>query len=97
MRFRGIAANSSRKFSEDKMRNCFVIQPFDRGAFDKRFEDVFEPAIKGAELIAYRVDRDPGVSIPIDEIENGGLRWLLENQEKLLLQAEPRKEPDLPF
>jgi len=53
------------------MRTCFVIQPFDRGPFDKRFEDVFEPAITKSGLTAYRVDRDPRVSIPIDEIEKG--------------------------
>ena len=53
------------------MPTCFVIQPFDQGAFDKRYEDVFVPAIKAAGLDAYRVDRDPRVDIPIDEIENG--------------------------
>lgn len=50
------------------MGRCFVIQPFDRGKFDKRFEDVFAPAIKEVGLEPYRVDRDPGVTIPIDEI-----------------------------
>jgi hypothetical protein len=50
---------------------CFVIQPFDGGRFDKRYEDVFAPAIKGADLEPYRVDRDPQVSVPIDDIETG--------------------------
>lgn len=50
---------------------CFVIQPFDRGKFDKRFDDVFEPAITNAGLEPYRVDRDPGVTIPIEEIQSG--------------------------
>lgn len=50
---------------------CFVIQPFDGGKFDKRFKDVFEPAIREVELFPYRVDRDPDVSIPIDSIEKG--------------------------
>lgn len=50
------------------MGRCFVIQPFDRGKFDKRFEDIFAPAIREAGLDPYRVDRDPGVTIPIDEI-----------------------------
>ncbi len=49
---------------------CFVIQPFDKGKFDKRFEDVFKPAIKLAGFDAYRVDRDPSVSIPIETIES---------------------------
>lgn len=53
------------------MSRCFVMQPFDGGAFDKRYDDVFAPAIKEAGLEAYRVDRDPSVSIPIDDIESG--------------------------
>jgi len=53
------------------MATCFVIQPFDGGAFDKRYEDVFVPAIKSTGLEPYRVDRDPSVMIPIDEIERG--------------------------
>jgi len=53
------------------MPTCFVIQPFDKGAFDKRYDDVLEPAIEGADLEAYRVDRDPGASIPIEDIEKG--------------------------
>jgi nucleoside 2-deoxyribosyltransferase len=47
---------------------CFVIQPFDGGTFDQRYEDTFEPAIKAAGLTAYRVDRDPAADIPIDQI-----------------------------
>jgi len=53
------------------MGTCFVIQPFDRGAFDKRYEDLFVPAIEAADLEPYRVDRDPSVSIPIEDIESG--------------------------
>lgn len=53
------------------MGTCFVIQPFDHGAFDKRYEDVFVPAISEAGLEPYRVDRDPSVSIPISDIESG--------------------------
>ena len=48
-----------------------MIQPFDKGAFDKRYEDLLAPAIQDADLEPYRVDRDPGVSIPIDQIEAG--------------------------
>ncbi|WP_426753607.1 hypothetical protein [Myxococcus sp. Y35] len=51
------------------MDRCFVIQPFDRGKFDKRYGDTYEPAIKAAGLTPYRVDCDPQVTIPIDEIE----------------------------
>jgi hypothetical protein len=53
------------------MATCFVIQPFDSGKFDKRFNDVYKPAIEAAGLEAYRVDRDPGVDVPIDAIEAG--------------------------
>lgn len=52
------------------MDQCFVIQPFDGGIFDKRYEDVIEPAIRAANLVPYRVDRDPGATIPIEQIEN---------------------------
>jgi hypothetical protein len=53
------------------MPNCFVIQPFDAGKFDKRFEQVFKPAIIAAGLDPYRVDQDPSVDVPIDAIEKG--------------------------
>jgi hypothetical protein len=53
------------------LNRCFVIQPFDRGKFDKRYEDVLVPAITRAGLEPYRVDRDPSVSIPIQDIEAG--------------------------
>src|SRR5438876_4823201 len=53
------------------MLTCFVMQPFDKGKFDKRYDDVFKPAIEAAGLEPYRVDADPGVSIPIAEIERG--------------------------
>lgn len=50
------------------MPHCFVIQPFDGGKFDKRYDDVFAPAITIAGLEPYRVDRDPGVTVPVEEI-----------------------------
>ena len=53
------------------MGRCFVIQPFDKGAFDQRYDDVLAPAIKAADLEPYRVDLDPSVSIPIQSIEDG--------------------------
>lgn len=53
------------------METCFVIQPFDGGKYDKRFEDVFRPAIEAAGLEAYRTDLDPSVEVPIDSIEEG--------------------------
>jgi len=53
------------------MTRCFVIQPFDKGRFDKRYDDIFAPAIIDADLEPYRVDRDPSVEIPIENIETG--------------------------
>ncbi len=53
------------------MPSCFVIQPFDAGKFDKRFDQVFKPAIIAAGLDPYRVDQDPRVEVPIDSIEIG--------------------------
>ncbi|MFL9709426.1 hypothetical protein [Methylobacillus sp. Pita1] len=47
------------------------MQPFDGGIFDKRYEDTFSKAIIDAGLEPYRVDQDPKVSIPIQDIENG--------------------------
>jgi len=47
------------------------MQPFDGDVYDKRYEDVFAPGIKEAGLEPYRVDRDSGVSVPIDDIESG--------------------------
>ena len=53
------------------MATCFIIQPFDKGPFDKRYTDTIEPAVKAAGLDPYRVDRDPSVQIPIEDIERG--------------------------
>lgn len=53
------------------MATCFVIQPFDSGKFDKRFQDIYKPAIEAANLEAYRVDQDLGVVVPIEAIEKG--------------------------
>jgi hypothetical protein len=53
------------------METCFVMQPFDGGPFDQRYEEVYAQAIKDAGLEPYRVDKDPSVSIPIHQIEAG--------------------------
>ena len=54
------------------MATCFVIQPFDGGKrYDKRYTDVFAPAIENAGLEPYRVDHDLSVMIPIEEIQRG--------------------------
>nr|WP_321486087.1 hypothetical protein [uncultured Draconibacterium sp.] len=51
------------------MEKCFVIQPFDNDKFDKRYNDIFKPAIEKSGFDAYRIDKDLSVRIPIDEIE----------------------------
>lgn len=53
------------------MDKCFVMQPFDGGIFDNRYEDTFSVAIRDSGLMPYRVDQDPKVSIPIQDIEAG--------------------------
>jgi hypothetical protein len=63
---------SPRRKVRPPLATCFVIQPFDEGGkFDKRYADVFEPGIRDAGLDPYRVDNDPSVTIPIDEIQDG--------------------------
>jgi nucleoside 2-deoxyribosyltransferase len=53
------------------MPTCFVIQPFDGGPFDKRFEDTLAPAITAAGVEPYRVDRDDSAVVPIQSIQEG--------------------------
>ncbi|MBW3637977.1 MAG: nucleoside 2-deoxyribosyltransferase [Armatimonadetes bacterium] len=53
---------------EDFQGKCFVIQPFNE-TFNIRYRDVFEPAIRAADLEPYRVDRDLSVTVPIDSIQ----------------------------
>lgn len=54
------------------MPTCFVMQPFDNGAFDQRYEQVYQHAIREIPgLEPYRVDKDPSASIPIEKIETG--------------------------
>lgn len=51
------------------MKKCLVIQPFDNGKFDKRYKDIYKPAIEKANLFPYRVDNDPSSRVPIEDIE----------------------------
>lgn len=54
-----------------QMGTCFVIQPFDSGEYDRRFDEIYSVAILEAGLEPYRVDRDASVTIPIAKIESG--------------------------
>lgn len=48
---------------------CFVIQPISDEKYDKRFVDIYEPAILNANITAYRVDQDSTVRDIIQSIE----------------------------
>ena len=48
---------------------CFVIQPYDGGDFDNRYDDIIKPALESCGVEAYREDRDPYVEIAISVIE----------------------------
>lgn len=49
-------------------RICFVLQPFDKGKFDKRYKEIIEPTINECGLFSYRVDEDCASIIPIESI-----------------------------
>jgi hypothetical protein len=66
-----VRLNVLRKIEVLIVGRCFVIQPFDKGAYDKRYEDVIVPAIVNAGLGDYRVDRDPATKVLIEAIEDG--------------------------
>lgn len=53
----------------ETMKKCFVIQPFDNDKYDRRYNEVFKPAIESANITPYRVDEDYSVGIPIEDIE----------------------------
>jgi hypothetical protein len=52
------------------MARCFVIQPFSP-EFDRLYDQVFAPAIRDAGMEPYRVDTEPHVSVPVENIEAG--------------------------
>jgi len=54
-----------------QLGKCFIIQPFDKSVYDKRYHDTFKPAILEASLEPYRVDEDPSIQVPINDIERG--------------------------
>jgi hypothetical protein len=52
------------------MARCFVIQPFSPD-FDRLYDQVFAPAVRDAGMEPYRVDTEPHVSVPVENIEAG--------------------------
>lgn len=55
------------------MATCFVMQVFDGGAYDRRYEESFAPAIKEGGAVAVRSDKLLGTKPVIEKIE-GSLR-----------------------
>jgi|SRR5690349_6545921 len=47
---------------------CFVIQPF-TDTYNKRFDDLYKPAIEAAGMTAYRVDQDSAATVLVEAIE----------------------------
>jgi predicted transcriptional regulator len=54
-------------------QTCFVIQVFDNGPYDRRYEETFAPAIASGGALALRADRILGSKPIIEKIE-GALR-----------------------
>ncbi len=54
-----------------QLGKCFIIQPFDNSLYDRRYREIFKPAILEAGLEPYRVDEDPSSQVLIDNIERG--------------------------
>lgn len=51
------------------MKHCFIMQPFDKGKFDKRYIEIIEPTVIECGYLPYRVDRDESAEVLIDTIE----------------------------
>lgn len=47
---------------------CFVIQPF-TNTYNKRYDDLYKPAIEAAGMTAYRVDQDSAATVLVEAIE----------------------------
>ncbi|MCE4543252.1 MULTISPECIES: nucleoside 2-deoxyribosyltransferase [unclassified Caballeronia] len=50
------------------MPMCFVVQPF-TDTYNKRFDDLYKPAIEAAGMAAYRVDQDSSATVLVEAIE----------------------------
>jgi hypothetical protein len=70
-RQRSCGGECFRNVTIPSMPTCFVIQPFDGAKFDKRYRDIFQPAIVAADLLPYRVDHDDHADVLIEAIEAG--------------------------
>jgi len=53
----------------ETQKSCFVIQVFDKGKYDKRYEEVYLKAIEDIDLSAIRADKVLGTKPIIETIE----------------------------
>lgn len=55
--------------SQKKLPQCFVIQPFDDGVYDRRYIETIKPALEQAGVVPKRVDEMLGLNPVIEKIE----------------------------
>ena len=53
------------------LKTCFVIQRFDGGIYDRRYQETFAPAIELAGAKPLRADEVLGTTPVIEKIESG--------------------------
>lgn len=76
----------------ETVKNCFVIQRFDGGKFDKRYQEIFKEAIERASLTPIRADEVLGTKPIIETIEShiascdAVLADISENNENVFLE-----------
>jgi hypothetical protein len=51
------------------LKHCFIMQPFDKGIFDRRFSEIIEPVVVESGYLPYRVDRDESADVIVETIE----------------------------
>ncbi len=56
--------------SEKKLPQCFVIQPFDDGTYDRRYNETIKPALEKAGVEPKRADEILGLNPVIEKIES---------------------------
>ena len=55
--------------NQGQLKTCFVIQEFDKGTFDLRFTESFEPSIRQCDIEPIRADKILGLQPIIAKIE----------------------------
>ena len=56
--------------SQKKLPQCFVIQPFDGGMYDRRYKETIKPALEKAGVEPQRADEILGLNPVIEKIES---------------------------